>query len=399
MAKLKYWVWLSFLTNVRPWAKVKLAEALGDPEAVFFADRAEMEASGVRLRPAELAALADKSMEETARAMAWCEENGVEAVTVQDARYPERLRQIADPPAVLYVWGRLPAVDESLLLAVVGTRHATPYGLKMAANLGRDIAKGGGVVVSGLAAGCDSAAMEGALRAGGSAVGVLGTAIDKVYPQQNAALFEEVRASGALISEYPPGARTFSGCFVARNRIITGLSLGVVVTEAPRKSGTRTTADHALEQGRDVFAVPGPADSYASAGCNDLIAQGAVPVTSGADVLRAYQGRIDLVRREPTDIHIKKRIDKPRDIVYIDPTDRRKRPAPDRPREGWAEPPADMPEDQRKVLSALTCPDMHADDIIAASGLNAPAALAALTMLQIGGWVVPGAGRRYTRKK
>ena len=399
MAKLKYWVWLSFLTSVRPWAKVKLAEALGGPDGVFFAEREDLEASGVHLRPAELAALSDKSMEQTARAMAWCEENGADILTVQDAAYPERLRRIADPPAALYVRGKLPPVDESLLLAVVGTRHATPYGLKMAANMGRDIAKGGGVVVSGLAAGCDGAAMEGALRAGGVTVGVLGLGIDKVYPRENAALFEAVRAEGALVSEYPPGARTFPGSFVARNRIITGLSLGVVVTEAPRRSGTRTTADHALEQGRDVFAVPGPADAYTSAGCNELLAQGAVPVTSGADVLRAYGDRSDLLRREPTDIHIKKGIDKPRDIVYIDPTDSRSAaPATPVPAQ-LPDPPEDLPEDQRKVLGVMTSPDMHADDIITASGLNAPAALAALTMLQIGGWVVQGAGKRYTRKK
>ncbi len=387
MAKLKYWVWLSGLTTVRPYAKWKLAEILGGPEAVFFADRDQLEAAGLHLQTGEIRALLDKSMETASRALAWCGENGVDIITIQDATYPERLRQIADPPAALYVKGRLPAVDESLLVAVVGTRHATPYGLKMSDRIGRDIAKGGGVVVSGLAAGCDGAAMEGALRAGGVTVGVLGTTIDKVYPRSNARLFEAVAANGALVSEYPPGARTFQGSFVARNRIITGLSLGVVVTEAARKSGARTTADFALEQGRDVFAVPGNADSYASAGCNELIAQGAAPVTSGTDVLRAYERRTDLLRREPTDIHIKKRIDKPKDIVYIDPTDR------------WEDIPPDMPADQRRVLAVMTERDMHADDIISAAGLPAPAALAALTMLQISGWVAQGAGKRYTRKK
>ncbi len=386
MAKLKYWVWMSCLTTVRPYAKWKLAEALGGPDGVFFADRDALEGTGMRLQAGELERLMDKSMEPVSRILSWCGENNVDIVTIQDATYPERLRQIAGPPAALYVKGRLPAVDESLLVAVVGTRHATPYGLKMAEHIGRDIARGGGIVISGLAAGCDGAAMEGALRAGGMTVGVLGTGIDRVYPRSNAPLFEAVMSEGALVSEYPPGVRTFQGSFVARNRIIAGLSLGVVVTEAPRRSGARTTADFALEQGRDVFAVPGNADSYTSAGCNELIAQGAAPVTSGADVLRAYEDRTDLLRRESADIHIKKRIDKPKDIVYIDPTDR------------WGPVPADLPAEQRQVLAVMTGEDMHADDIITASGLPAPAALAALTMLQISGLVVQGAGKRYTRK-
>lgn len=387
MASLKYWVWLSCISGVRPIARVRLAEAMGGPEAVFFAGREELMGADAGLRPHEADRLMDKSMEPAARALSWCEENGVSVLTIQDALYPERLRQIPDPPAVLYVWGRLPAVDESLYVAVVGTRHATPYGLKMSGSIGRDIAAGGGIVVSGLAAGCDGAAMEAALRAGGVTVGVLGTAIDQVYPRENRRLFEAVRSRGALVSEYPPKTRTFAGDFVARNRIISGLSLGVVVVEAPRKSGALITADHALDQGRDVFAVPGAADARASAGCNGLIAQGAVPVTSGADVLRSYEGRTDLLRRESTPIHIKKEIDKPKDIVYIDLTDR------------WEDVPESLPEDQRKVLAALTGPDMLADEIIRAADLPAPAALAALTMLQIGGYVAQGAGKRYTRKK
>ena len=382
MARLKYWAWLSCVTGVRPLVKARLLESMGGPEQVFFAGRDELLAAEPLLQSREADKLSDKSLEASAKALERCEELGVSILTLQDAGYPDRLRHIPDPPAALYVWGRLPAVDDALVLAVVGTRSATPYGLKMAARLGGELAKGGGVVVSGLAEGCDGAAMEGALRAGGVTVGVLGTAIDQVYPKKNKDLFDEVRVRGALVSEYPPGARTFASDFKMRNRIISGLSLGVVIVEAAKHSGARNTAAHALEQGRDVFAAPGNADAYASAGCNELIAEGAVPVAHGADILRAYVGRSDLLRRDVTEIPIKKEIDKPKDIVYIDLTDKL---------DGF-------PPDQRKVLAAMTRPDMHADDIIAASGLSAPATLAALTMLQLGGYVVQGAGKRYTRK-
>ncbi len=389
MARLKYWVWLSCVTGVRPVMKARLAQTMGGPEAVFFAKREELLEAEPLLQTAEADKLCDKSMERPSKALAFCQEHGIEILTVQDADYPDRLRQIADPPAVLYVWGKLPPVDDRALIAVVGTRNATPYGLKMAGVMGRDLALGGAVVVSGLAVGCDSAAMEAALRAGGVTIGVLGTAIDQVYPAKNRGLFEEVKASGALVSEYPPGLRTFPGDFKTRNRIVTGLSLGVAVVEAPRKSGTRSTADHALEQNRDVFAVPGNADAPASAGCNELIMQGAVPVTGAAAVLRAYSARTDLFPQEPAEIHIKKEIDKPKDIVYIDVTEE---PAPDPDR--WD----DLPEDQRKVMAALTRPNMHADEIIAGAGLSAPETLAALTMLQLAGRVVQSGGR-YTRKQ
>ena len=380
MARVKYWIWLSCVENVRPLAKYRLVEALGGPERVFFAEEAEIAAvEGVL--PSEVKALCDKSMERVAKVLSDCMEKGIEILTLQDAKYPERLRNIPDPPVVLYMQGRLPAVDESLMIAVIGTRKASPYGVKMARKLGGEIASGGGIVVSGLAAGCDCEAMDAALRAGGSTVGVLGTAIDKVYPAANRWLFNEVRVRGALVSEYPPGMRTYPDCFKARNRIISGLSLGVVVTEAPRHSGTRVTVNFALEQNRDVFAVPKNADTGAG-GCNDLIAEGAFVATCGEDILRQYETQFDRLQPASAPTHIKKEIDKPKDIVYIDLT----------------EAPEELPSAQRKILTAMKAPDMHADDIIEATGLPAQEVLAGLTMLQVAGFVTQSAGRRYTRK-
>ena len=383
MARLKFWVWLSCVRNVPPLLKCHLCDVLGGPEAVYHAGKDELMFEGATAR--EAAHLMDKSMAETERILAACEAQGVDILTLQDAAYPERLRQIADPPVALYIRGRLPAVDECVCVAVVGTRHASAHGLRMAADLGAGIAEGGGVVVSGLAEGCDGVAMEAALRAGGPVIGVLGTAVDVVYPAKNRWLFREVVGRGALVSEHGPGVRTFSGDFKARNRVISGLSLGVAVAEAPVKSGTRVTVDRALEQARDVFAVPSNADGANAEGYRSLMRLGAASVNSGAEILERYADRFAPFSPNFAPTPIKKEIDKPQDMGYIDP-------------QGPKEIPEGLPETQRRILAAMDRPDMHADEIIEATGLPAPEALAALTMLQVGGYVIQGAGRRYSRK-
>ncbi len=393
MARLKYWVWLSCAAGVEPLAKNHLVAAMGGPEAVFFAGKDELMFAGATAHDAQK--LMDKSLAEASRVLEACEEQGVRILTLQDADYPERLRSIPDAPVVLFVKGRLPAVDESAVIAVVGTRKASSYGQSMAARLGEGIARGGGIVVSGLADGCDGIAMEAALRAGGTVIGVLGTAIDVVYPAKNRRLFEETAVRGALVSEHGPGTRTYQSDFRLRNRIISGLALGVAVTEAPERSGTRITVDRALEQGRDVFAVPAAVGTPAGDGYLALLALGAQTAASGADILARYEGRFRPVpaRSAPVSTktvptHIKKEIDKPRDIVYIDLTDR----TPDRS-ERWK----DLPDVQRRILEVMDRPSMHADEIIEAAGLSASEALAALTMLQVAGLVSQGAGRRYSR--
>ena len=386
MARLKYWIWLSCVRNVRAIAKCQLLEELGGPEGVYHAGRDELIYAGAM--PSEAERLMDKGLAEAERVLEACERSHTRILTLQDAEYPDRLRGIPDPPAALFIRGRLPAVDECAVIGIVGTRKATPYGLRMAQRLGADIAAGGGVVVSGLAEGCDSVAMEAALRANGTVIGVLGTSIEKVYPAKNRWLFRETEGRGALVSEHGPGVRTFASDFKARNRIISGLSLGVAVVEAPTKSGTRVTVDRALEQGRDIFAVPSSADSPMVGGYKTLVGLGAHTVFSGADILECYAGAFGPVPpvsgpvspiSAPTPI--KKEIDKPQDIVYIDVTEKL---------EG-------LPEPQRRIMEALDRPDMHADELIEATGLSAPEALAALTMLQVAGYVVQGAGRRYTR--
>jgi DNA processing protein len=282
----------------------------------------------------------------------------------------------------LYVLGRLPKVDDEVVLGVVGTRRASAYGIKMAARFGRELAQGGAVVASGLAEGCDGAAMTAALEAGGRLIGVLGTAINQIYPAKNRALFAAVKRQGVLLSEYPPGMRTYPNSFIARNRILSGLSQGVIVVEAPLKSGTRNTAQHALEQGRDVFAVPGNADAQVSAGCNALLAEGAMIAADSREILARYGVTAPPAFVEKEDTPIKKEIDKQEDIVYIDLTAAEE----------------SLPSVQRCVLRAMTRPDMLADEITEAAGVTPAETLMALTMLQVAGLVAQGTGKRYTRK-
>ncbi len=214
------------------------------------------------------------------------EKKGIGVVCAADADFPDRLRRIFDPPQVLYYRGRLP--QDELLIGIVGARRASAYGRNAAKALAAGVVAGGAGVVSGAARGIDSAAHEGALEAGGYTVAVLGCGVDVVYPPENGKLLARIAEQGAIVSEYWPGGEPLPHHFPVRNRIISGLSHGVTVVEAAEKSGSLITADWALEQGRDVFAVPGSIFSATSAGANRLLKQGAKPVTTAADILEEY---------------------------------------------------------------------------------------------------------------
>jgi DNA processing protein len=213
--------------------------------------------------------------------------SGVEIVTYFDDRYPALLREIFDPPILLYIKGKLPA-DSAVCIGVVGSREATPHGLELAAAVGRDLAAAGAAVVSGLARGIDSAAHRGALEAGGLTVAVMGCGLSRIYPSENKKMAAEIAENGALVSEFPMKTGPQLHHFPMRNRIISGLSRGVAVVEAREKSGALITADFALEQGRDVYVFPGNAASKKTLGSNDFLKQGAIPVTDAFEILRDY---------------------------------------------------------------------------------------------------------------
>ena len=298
MSALKYWLWLTELPGLTNQTRLALLRHFPTPEDVYYADPEEvLLTEGITREQAKL--LEDKDCSGADRILADCQQLDLDLLTIQDAGYPNRLRNIYDPPCLLYVRGRLPAFDDEASIAVVGTRDCTPYGVSCAEKLGYGLAAGGAVVVSGLARGVDSAALRGALRAGGTVTAVLGNGLDVVYPPENQYLYEDVAAAGALISEYPPGTPPEAKHFPVRNRIMSGLCLGTLVVEAPARSGALITAGTALEQGRDVFAVPGPIDAPASVGCNRLIRDGAGLVSDAWDILGEYEPRFpDKLRRE-----------------------------------------------------------------------------------------------------
>ena len=296
MAELKYWLWLTGRRGLGNAGALRVLDHFVTPERAFYADPEEY-ALVEDLTPAARRALLDKDTGGAEEILADCTRLGLHILTCSDAAYPERLWAIPDAPCLLYYKGDWPDFDSEPAVALIGTRKATPYGVRIGERLGYELTKGGAYVVSGLAAGGDAAGHRGALMAGGPTAAVLGGGIDVIYPAENRPLFSDIAASGVLISEYPPGTETKGRHFLERNRIISGLSVAVVVTEAALRSGTMNTVHHALEQDRDVYAVPGPVDGPFSQGCNRMIQEGAGVVTCGWDLLRELQlrfpGKID----------------------------------------------------------------------------------------------------------
>ena len=262
----------------------QLLARFGSPGGIFAATTAELrDVPGVG---PTLAAAIHRHADpvEADRLIALCRDRGVSIVLEGTAGYPPLLSTITDPPGVLFVKGRLEPRD-ALAVAIVGARHATAYGRKQAWQLASGLARAGYTVVSGLARGTDAAAHRGALDAGGRTIAVLGSGVLNVYPPEHAGLAEEIEARGALVGEAPPLTEPFPGCFPQRNRIVSGLALGVVVVQASDRSGALITARLAGEQGREVFAVPGEVDCRMSKGCHQLLRDGATLVESVDDVL------------------------------------------------------------------------------------------------------------------
>jgi DNA processing protein len=277
------WLALSLTPGLGPTKARKLAEHFGSPEAVFHASLTELESTGIKAISAQSLATG-KSMELAREELARAANVGVAVLSVADTNYPPRLKEIYDPPAILYVRGDAGALTKPGI-AVVGTRHPTPYGSGMAERLACDLAAQGLVIISGMARGVDTASHRGAISAKGKTVAVFGTGVDVIYPKENSRLSEQILAiGGALISEFPLGTFAAPQNFPIRNRILSGMSVGVLVVEAAEYSGTRITARLALEQNRDVFAVPGNVTNKNSWGPNTLIKQGAKLVATWEDV-------------------------------------------------------------------------------------------------------------------
>ena len=404
MSEIVYWIWLSQRRQLSTAAAHRYLEHFGSILQLYEAAE-ELYRFVPEAKSAEIRQLMDKRLDGAERIAEDCRRQGVQILCLKDAAYPEKLRNIYDAPLVLYVKGRLPLVDDEPCIAVVGTRKATPYGRRCARRFGADLARSGAVVISGLAEGIDSEAMKAAVEAGGTVIGVLGTGTDVVYPTWNGELQAAAAAHGALVSEYPPGTKAAKASFPRRNRIISGLSDGVAVIEAPEKSGSLITAARAAEQGRDVYAVPGPIDEANFTGSNLLIRDGAALVQTAWDVLSPYLWRYPkkirrggslrgLFRggRERTEavdggggapepeISAKKAVDKAESVDYIDVSG------------GEA-----LSEEESAVLAALGNELLQADEVIRRAGLDAAEALSALTMLEVRGLVRRAEGEYLER--
>lgn len=279
---------LNMMEDIGPVSVRALTAVLGSPQAIFEAGKDDLlKAEGVgpglvakivsqrgRIRP-------DQELERARK-------RGYEIITPADDTYPQPLLTIHDPPLALYSWG-MPVSTDKRAMAVVGSRHTTLYGRETAEKISFQLAKAGFVVVSGLARGIDTAAHRGALQGGGRTLAVLGGALDCLYPEENAELAEHVARQGAVLSEFPLGRKPDRTTFPMRNRIVSGLSMGVLVVEAGLTSGALITANQALDQGRSVFAVPGRVDSPASKGSHQLIKKGARLVENVDDILEEFE--------------------------------------------------------------------------------------------------------------
>lgn len=405
MASMKYWLWLSTRKGLSGQGVFQLLERFGTPEAVHFADPGEYDLLP-GLSPLTRNSLRDKSMDTPQRILEDCQRLDQRILTLADAAYPERLRNIYDPPAVLYLQGRELSIDDQVAIGLIGTRRPTAYGIAQAARLGHDLAAQGALVVSGLARGLDSEGVKGALRGGGSVCGVLGCGVDVIYPKENRYLYQDVAAAGLLISEYPPGTEPRKEHFPARNRIISGLSLGIVVVEGGYTSGTSITAHAALDQGRDVFAVPGPIDGPMSYMPNLLIRKGeAQLITSASDILEEYQDLYPAkIRLDPSLAPVAPAIvpgARPRaeDSRAEEPAAAEAETPPkaqeELPTVHWQELTPALTDDQRDVMLALRDRAMVLDEIIEATQIPARRCGSAVTILQLGGFLKEEAGKRF----
>ena len=383
-----HWIWLAQLPELTLRQKRILLEAFPNPEDLYDLTQTDM----LTMLPEERRwTLMNKDVKEVSKILRLCATKGIDILTISDEAYPEKLRQIDDAPIVLYYKGILPDFDEIPTIGVVGTRKASAYGKNSATSLASQIADCGGVVVSGGASGIDTAALQGAVDTGAQTVAVLGCGVDIAYPPTNRKLFSQIIQNGCLISEYPPQTQPKPWYFPARNRIISGLCDGVLVVEAPAKSGALGTAQLALEQGRDVFAAPANIDVVSCAGSNQLLRNGAQIALDGWDVVKTYENRYPGVVKNQTEI---KESHAPRE-------DSDKKVIDNSPlghyhflNDGASQ----LTPEECKLIGFLTREPKPVDAVIAQMDMPAPVVLEMLTNLSLRGIVLQHSGRRVSVK-
>jgi DNA processing protein len=408
---LIHWIWLATRPELNEREKLAVLDAFGDPEEIFYGDKAAY-AKVESMTQAGAEALSDKDLTQAREILDKCIEKDIQICTFHDGAYPSRLKNIADPPVILYYKGKLTGLDSGPVIGVVGTRKASAYGLTTAKRMGYQISRCGGIVVSGLAEGIDGSAMTGALMAGGTVVGVLGCGVDVVYPAMHRSLYLDTQRNGCLISEFPPETPPYKWNFPKRNRIISGLSNGVLVVEAPNGSGSLITARRGADQGRDVFVVPGNIDVPTFQGSNALLRDGAIAVSSGWDVVSEYAMLYPGKIRQDSNMtpfkiedrqSVAKVAEAPVKPIKRSLFDRKteKKPIDNNAKKSYSDQQdilKSLSEEEQKLVKPLLKGEKLVDDLIAEAGLPAGKVLSMLTMLQIRGIVELLPGKRVTLK-
>ena len=397
MEQAIYWLWFADLFGRGTRLSHEMLEFYGSAEAVFQAGEAELRQTALLTRP-QVEQVLRHDLGPARRQYEAALKEGCRLLTPEDEEYPDCLRHIYAPPAVLFLHGSLSGLEEHPAVAVVGSRRSDEYGLTTAARLSEELAAAGVSIISGLAMGIDQAAHRAAIKAEGVTIGVLGCGIELDYPKGTRPLREMMAEKGAVLTEYPVGEPARPGNFPMRNRIISGLSRGVLVVRADEYSGSLITAGHALSQGRDVFAVPGGIDAPLSQGPNGLIRRGEAKLIQDAwDVVEEYAALY------PDKLHPKTPLAPGAARARLEGREspppappQQKEPAPARLVVDLGKDPEALTDDQAALLRALQARgEQSADDLVEATGIPARRVLSALTLLQVRQWVAE-AGRRFT---
>ena len=378
-----FWIWFSSFPFLRLRTRMELLSSFNGPEGVFSAGEAMLRK--IRGISDEYAVVLSRAGFERADSIIGaCEKQNIDIISIDDPRYPFRLKNIYAPPSVLYVKGKIPDLDKHAVISVIGTRKASQYGLRMGKRIAYEIVRCGAYAVSLLTPGVDRAVAEGALLAGDRCIGVLGTS----HEQEHSSLADEIVEKGALISEYPPGSLQNRSFFRDRNRVAAGISLGAVVVEAPEKSGTRYFVNEALDQGKDVFAVPGNADSDNSIGTLELMKMGARPVASGWDVLSEYTAAFPELHfssdRLEDALSLRVVSEKP----VSDSSGKTNTGSGSPSASEWKRKTANLTDDQSVLVGLIRKGVSVIDDLIEKSGLPANKVLSSMTILEIKGIIV-----------
>lgn len=396
MTDLKYWIWLTLALRQSSRKLASALEAFETPLDIYRAKEQDF-CKVALITKKDAAALCDKSLTAAESVMTECRKKGIHILTLDNPHYPRLLANIFDPPCVLYVKCRERIdLNNALTVAMVGTRKMSAYGRTAAIALAGDLARAGVIVVSGMARGIDGAAHTGVLRAGGKTVAVLGCGVDVVYPPEHAEMMKQIIQNGMVISEYPPGSRPLPHHFPMRNRIISGLCGGTVVVESPEAGGSLITASLALEQGRDVFAVPGDINRPLSDGTNELIRQGAHLVSSALDIISEYRDEYVSVFEyaqlaEQENARLTASVET---VAAGDETDVPPPALPALDNEAYQS----LPKEEKAIVDCLSLTPSHVDTLAEKTGLPVHQLNASLTLLEMKGMISQLAGRHFVLK-